>query len=354
MNLELLRDENGNYPADIAEIIANSDPEKKEVLRQVGIIVVEYDQYHDAWEWLEDMLLEVNTGLESTAGLLYGVSGVGKSTILRRFTKKYGGPFQTADGLVRPVVRVSTPANPNLENLYKAMIQALDADAADSGKVSDLRKIVLTQIAGQKVKLFIFDEFTHVVEDRTEKFATKTVRALKELLSDKHCQCVFAGTELLFKVHSIYSQFRRRSGGDMQLFPFDWDEPDDRTEWLEVMAAIQSSLPIKCEEPLGQELMARKIHQSTDGTMDHVMKLLFRATSYAYDSGSGVISFTHLADAFERLRRGDEVRSNPFGPPSKRRRTVSVVHHVNDDPDDDDEKSNLRSTGKGPKPRFKK
>jgi len=351
MNLELMRDADGNYPEDIARIITSADPEKKKILRRVGTAVIEHNQFLDAWEWLEDVLNETDTGLESTAGLFYGVSGVGKSTVLRRFTERFGGPFQTANGLVRPVVRVSTPANPTLENLYKAMIQALDADAADSGKISDLRRIVLTQLAGQQVKLFIFDEFTHVVEDRTEKFATKTVRALKELLSEKHCQCVFAGTEMLDRVHAIYAQFRRRSGGDFQLFPFDWNDDEDQAEWIAIMEKIQEHITIKCAEPLGQVAMARKLHIASDGTLDHVMKLLFRATSYAYDQGNETISNVNLADAFERLRRGEKKKANPFGRASVRQRSISISEM---DAGDDDDTSNFRSSGRGPSASFNK
>lgn len=128
LDLELLKGAEGTYPDDIAKILTTQDPEKKRILTEIGTKVIEYSQYQDAWDWLEDVMNEVSTGMEATAGLLYGPSGVGKTTLLRQFTGHYGGPFRTASGTKRPVVRVSTPANLTLPNMLKAMVIALGAE----------------------------------------------------------------------------------------------------------------------------------------------------------------------------------------------------------------------------------
>ncbi|MBU3887658.1 AAA family ATPase [Methylosinus sporium] len=80
------------------------------------------------------MFEEHGTGNEATAGLLYGISGTGKSTVLRRFTKKFGGPFQTASGIERPVVRVVTPPNSQLGDFHDAILTALGAGDLSMGK----------------------------------------------------------------------------------------------------------------------------------------------------------------------------------------------------------------------------
>lgn len=363
VNFELLRDEHGRYPVDIARIISSANPEKKAVLTEVGVMVIEHRQYEEAWLWLKEVLQESDTGLEATAGLFYGVSGVGKSTLLRNFVYKFGQSYPTEAGMKRAVVRVSTPANPTLPNVYKAMVRALGAEESLSNDADDLRSVVLAQLKGQDIKLVIFDEFTHVVEDRSDKYAIKVVRALKELLSEKRCQVVFAGTEDLEKIHRNYGQFQRRSGGDFQFYPFDWDddddsdESDDKLEWKEMMDTLQEKLPIKCASPLGSQEMFVKMHQATDGIMDHVMKLLFRATSFAFDEGKGTISDKNLATAFERLRRGNRKKVNPFGKPAGRVAGIRVSKFKGGTPpppDDEDGLTNLRANGKGPKPDFRK
>ncbi|KKB08798.1 TniB family NTP-binding protein [Devosia chinhatensis] len=328
LNLELLKNIDGMYPDDIAKILTTQDPEKKRILTVIGTKVIEYSQYNEAWDWLEDVLNEAGTGMEATAGLLYGPSGVGKTTVLRQFVGHYGGPFKTPSGIKRPVVRVSTPANPTLPNMLKAMVLALGAEEASSDNVTDLKSVLLRQMSQQQVKLLIFDEFTHVVEDRTERFASKAVRGLKELLGENICQCVFAGTEQLASLHDIYKQFRRRSGGDLPMLPFDWNDAGDKKEWTEIMEGLQGELPLPCASPLGDAAMAKKMHLATDGLLDHVMKLLFRATSYAYDDGKEAVDDPSLSSAFEVLRRGDRRRANPFGPSSRRRRELTFRKDV--------------------------
>jgi len=354
IDLEHLRDANGLYPVDIARIIANANPGKRDVLLQVGTMVVPYTQYLDAKDWLDDVLQEAGTGLEGTAGLFYGISGVGKSTILREFVAEHGQPLQTAEGIKRAVIRVSTPANPNLVNVYKAMVRALGAAQSMSNDVDDLRSVILTQLTGQDVQMVIFDEFTHIVEDRSDRSALKVVRALKELLSEKLCQVVFAGTEALESLHWLYGQFERRSAGDFPLYPFDWETEEE--EWIKVMGKIQAKLPLKCVSPLSSPEMAKKMHLATNGIMDYVMKLLFRATSFAFDDGVDRITDENMALAFERLRRGNRNKVNPFGTPKRRDResTVKRPEETIETPAMNAGLTNLRASGKRPKPDFSK
>jgi hypothetical protein len=282
-------------------------------------------------EWLEECLLESNTGYEATTGLLYGPPGVGKSTALRRFLKKYGKPYETREGTKRAVIRVVTPSNPNLGTVFEAMLNALDAGAVLGGKNTDKKSAVVAQLKRQGVKLVMFDEFTHVIEDRTHKFAANVAREIKEMLSEGRCQCVLAGTNDLPAIHGIYPQFRRRSGGDHFIASFDPAVPDDVEEWKDIMEAVGSALPIKAVNALEGEKRALDLLVSNHGVMDNVMKLLFRATSIAYDAGAKRISDQHLADAFHKMRRGDVKTSNPFGSPTK-----AVSRPIVTKADDDD------------------
>lgn len=311
-------DPEGYYPDDITEIMSNAKPEKKELLRGVAKIIVEGDRYDLAMDWLEDCLLEAGVGHEATTGLLFGPPGVGKSTALRRFMNKYGKPMETKSGTKRTVARVVTPSNPNLGNFLDAMLNGLGAGAVLGGKIADKKIAVKTQIERQGIKLIMFDEFTHVIEDKSQAFAKNVAREVKEMLSEGRCQCVLAGTVELQGLHGIYSQFRRRSGGDHYIAPFAIKDKDDVAEWILAMSVIDEALPIKSATSLHDEEMALKLLHASDGVMDNLMKLLFRATSFAYDEGKLNIGKQHLADAFQRMRRGDIKTNNPFGHPKKR------------------------------------
>lgn len=333
-------DSEGFYPNDITETLSNANPEKKAILLDVARIIVEGERYALAMEWLEECLLEANTGYEATTGLLYGPPGVGKSTALRRFLKKYGKSYETREGTKRAVIRVVTPSNPNLGTLFDAMLNALGAGAVLGGKNPDKKSAVIAQLKCQGVKLVMFDEFTHVIEDRTHRFAANVAREIKEMLSEGRCQCVLAGTTDLPALHGIYPQFRRRSGGDHFIAPFDPEDPDDLEEWKDIMEAVGSELPIKVVNALDGEKRALDLLVSTHGVMDNVMKLLFRATSIAYDAGANRITDQHLADAFHKMRRGDVDTTNPFGKPTKSVSKPTVTKA--EDEDLDENWTNLR------------
>lgn len=342
INIEAMKDENGMYPPDIASMLSTADPRELELLKKVGRLTIEQSRYEEGMEWLNDLYnlggsKEDPTVHEGWAGLMYGVSGAGKSTILRHFVKERGGPFETPAGVRRPVIRVSTPANPNLVNIQQAMLIALDCEGLMSTDASDMRLAVQRQLKEQDVRMIVFDEFTHIVEDRSEKFATKTMRGLKEILNESTYRIVMAGTEELISVHRLYGQMQRRSVGDLHVRPFDWEDEDDREEWLGIMDTIQEKMILKVEPELGSDDMARHMHQATAGIMDNIMKLVFRATSFAHRDGAEFVGKGHLAQAFERLRRGDDKSVNPFGKPPVRRRKPTAK----DDVENEDEKTNL-------------
>ncbi len=334
-------DANGYYPDDITDILASANPEKKAILTRVARIVIEGDRFVQAMEWLEEVLLESGTGHEATMGLLYGAPGVGKSTVLRRFTKKYGGALETRSGTKRVVIRVVTPSNPNLGTILDAILDALGAEAVKGGKNPDKKAAVVAQLARQGVKVAVFDEFTHIIEDKSEKFAKNVARELKEMLSEGRCQCVFAGTPEIQGIHTLYNQFRRRSGGDLFMPAFNPADDDDVEEWIEALDVINDVLPIEPARRLSDTKRAMELLTASEGIMDHIMKLLFRATALAYDEGSKKLTDQHLADAFERLRRGDGKSANPFGKPSRRR--VRPTASQADEADLEDGWTNLRS-----------
>ncbi|GJD33465.1 TniB family NTP-binding protein [Methylobacterium aerolatum] len=333
IDAKTLAGKDGLYPDDIAEILANADPEKRAVLMRIGRAVVDHYRYDQAMKWLDDLYREHGTAREGRAGLFYGQPGVGKSTILKRFASMRAGPFETAKGTVRPVVLVEVPSNPNEINLFDALLTALGCEHLCVGKAEERKRAVVEQVKAQHVHMIILDEFTHVIEDKTEKFQKKAVRHLKSMLSEGACQFVFAGTEELTSIHEVYGQIRRRDAGDFYLTPFNWADEADRDEWCAILASIagealegekeedveEGILAIPPSPPISGLKQAHKLHKATGGNISSLMKLLFRATAIAYDEGDEALVDGVFAEAFEFARRGSK-DDNPFGLPRRKPR----------------------------------
>lgn len=330
IDFDNLRSAEGLYPDDIADIISCADMEKKAILAKVGKMVLSHRRYEEGWRWLEDLYVECKTGMEATSGLLTGDSGVGKSTLLKKFTSKFGGPFDTESGTIRPVVRVVTPPKPTEERLLKAMLEAFGVPELAMGRAPDLKRVLVRQIANQDTRLLIFDEFTHLLEDRTEIFAAKGAREVKSILSEGLCQIAFVGTPELEKIRQVYPQLKRRSAGDFELTPFNWDDEGDSEEWKAILKMIDDYIPIKSSFGFGSGDAPYKFHRATNGNLDNLIKLIFRATSISYDDGDEVLKLDVIAEAYERMRRGDK-SVNPFGNTRKRITKPKFIHDEEED-----------------------
>lgn len=346
-------------PDDIADLVTITDPVKRRIVATIANTIIPHTRYENAMRWLQDAANNSGAGLEDFGGTLCGAPGVGKSTLLRMFVSSRGGPFIRSDGSeVRPVLRVVTPSNTSRRSLFDAMLEELGASDLAAGSDKDRKLLLKRQLQVQDVRLVIFDEFSHVVEDRTQTFTKAMAREVKEILSEKRGGCIFVGTLELAKINELYAQIKRRSFGDIELTPFSWDEGEDSEEWSGILEDLPAVLPIKPEVELHEGLLPMLIHQATDGILDNLMKFLARASMYSYDAAREQdpdkrvtdmrLTGASLWEAFEMLRRGSRA-PNPFAdykPKRRRRGEIFVQSFALDEEMADEETSGLRAVPK--------
>ena len=299
-----------------------ADPRMEALWRDVKSMVVATKRHESIDRFLRRALQTSGMGREAECSLLYGMPGVGKSTAIRCFCDEFLGPFETRSGTKRPVLLVETPSKPTLVNLYEKLLESLGMSEW-TGKLNDMKRLFKVQVAVQSVRLVIFDEFTHVIEDRTEKFSRHVAREVKEFLNEQLFNVVFAGTEELLSVYGLYDQLGRRSGGDLHVTPFDWQDEDDRDEWIGLLGTLSEAIPVKPATSLHQRPMAEKLHRACDGNMSGLMKLLCAASAKAFELKDDRLLEEHLWGGFDESRNA--LRKNPnvgFG----KTRTRDVDH----------------------------
>lgn len=354
-DLDAWRNPDGSFPDKVADMVTITDPLKRKVVARIANTVIPHHRYLNAWRWLEEAATLSGAGMEDQSGILCGDPGVGKTTLLRQFVSQRAGPFVLADGSeIRPVVRVVTPSNTSKRSLFDATLDELGASDLATG-TDNTRKLVLRrQLEVQQVRLMIFDEFTHVVEDRTQHFTRMMAREVKEILSEGRCACIFAGTRELRRLNDLYAQLRRRSFGDVELTPFEWDEGEDSEEWTTILQNLPRAMLIKPELALHEGVTPMLIHQATDGLLDTLMKFLARASMHAYDRHREGAPETPLEEmsltgvdlwwAFEALRRGSNA-PNPFERHRPKRRPAADIYVQPYEPFDPEEEASGLSGG---------
>jgi hypothetical protein len=335
-----LRDEDGYFPDDIIDLITGQDPRRKMIADEIRGMIVTHSRFNAAKRFLYNALACCDAGREGVGLLFYGEPGVGKSSVIDAFEQEYSGPFKTRTGLVRPVLRVNTPSKPTLGELFTAILSKFGVDDYGAGNLRKMKAAIRIQFKLQNTKLLILDEFTHVVEDKTEYFTKTVIREIKELMSDKVCDIILAGTQRLPEIAELYEQVQRRGEGEMHMTPFNWEINEDQAEWKELLSVISGGLPIPPKELLADESMARTLYVATRGNCNSLMKLLLLASFDAHDLESPFLSEEHLWAGFEAARTILAPRTassgllnrsvrNPFPQPSPQAAKLRLIKKSN-------------------------
>lgn len=308
---------------------ASGDPRRGrtalDLEKQVLRIVARNSRYDMAYGLLDDALAGARAGREGRCYVIQGVTGVGKTTVLDVFMRERGKPRFTEEGLRRDVLRVDMPDQVGLSEFYAEVLEALGAEDLASRNLPAMKRAVRAQLRLQGVSLLIVDEFTHIVEDKSRDFTRRVVRELKRYLSKRLCDIVFVGTEQAIEIIDMYAQIRRRLGvGEMTMPAFDFQDDDDKAEWMTWLGEVAGGLPIPLDEsPAASGRLAGQIHHACDGTPSPAIKLLALATKQAHRVGDDAIRQSHLWYAFEdggalfQPDRGTRKR-NPFDKPDDR------------------------------------
>ncbi len=162
---------------------------------------------------------------------------------------------------------------------------------------------VHAQLQNQRTRMLILDEFTHVIEDRTELFTKKVVRELKGFISENVCDIVFVGTEEIVQIIDLYAQIQRRQGqGEVHMTPFDHGDENDEEEWGDLLETISDELPIPPAIPLHDHRFRKRLHVASGGLVNPLMKLLLLASLNALELGDDELREEHLWQGYENGR----------------------------------------------------
>lgn len=282
--------------------------------------------------------------LEGLSLAVPGRSGSGKSRLIARLRSDILKEAADAAGLVasatgiatpdgdwRPVLFVPTPPHVRITSLASAILTALGDEDPEFGVEGVRTARVRRKLQEQKVKLILFDEFQHLVENRTDSFAFKAGDWLKGILNEADgtvpvpieertgyfVHAVFFGRPSITALFQQNGQFCRRNRGIAPLKAFDWIDEEERERFRMTLRGIDQALPFPEWSGLADEAFALDIHRATDGVIGRIMSLVQGAGMEALVAGSPRISPQLASDTFDFLEAGKgtddfEPRENPW------------------------------------------
>lgn len=269
--------------------------------------------------------------LEGISLAVPGRSGSGKSQLILRLRREILKEAADAAGLVasetgiatpdgdwRPVLFVPTPANVRIMTLASAILTALGDEDPEFGVEGVRTARVRRKLQEQRVKLILFDEFQHLVENRTDTFAFKAGDWLKSILNEADgsgavpieqrtgyfVHAVFFGRPSITTLFAQNGQFCRRNRGVAHLKAFDWIDEEDRAKYLMTLRGIDQALPFSEWSGISEPEFALDLHFATDGLIGRLMPLLQGAGIEALGRGASRITPDLADETFEFLEAG--------------------------------------------------
>ncbi|MGG0934511.1 TniB family NTP-binding protein [Brevibacillus centrosporus] len=260
----------------------NNSETKNELLQRVMSLNIEHLRYREIWTELDSLRPETDMDRELFTPrhlFLYGESGVGKSTLLRKYAAanpgyvdvdEYGTEYD-----IRPVVYTDLPQPFTISEFYQHIVRALGAPQLAGVRVGDVKRQALSLIEQQRVEMLILDEMDYILTSRSVK-PIEAMEAIKSLTNIGNISVVCAGTTATKQLSEINFQYFRRFPA-VKLLRF--DKCDD--EFCDLLTQIEAY--INPPEPLGlgdsglhfPELLFR-MSQGVLGSLTPVLQRAYR------------------------------------------------------------------------------
>jgi hypothetical protein len=244
--------------------------------------------------------------------LLTGVSGIGKSTVLRHYESMF--PRNQERGRTEiPFLYVKTPAAPTEKNVAQAALKALGDPAATRGGAEEKTARLQDLLPACKVEMVAFDEFQHVFHARRLSEIRPITDWVKNLVSDLPMGVLFSGLPEAEWVVEMNEQLKRRFSAHLELLPFTMKDNQVCAQMRGLLREYENRLPMTLPTPLHEGNLARRFFVASYGITDYIVKILDGSVSVANRTGVDRLDLPEFAQAFrERIWREVPDELNPF------------------------------------------
>jgi hypothetical protein len=243
---------------------------------------------------------------------LCGLSGVGKSTIIRAYEALYPRVFEQNRTRI-PVLFVAVPSAPTVRSLAGAILEAIGDQKSHRGTAPEKTTRIRRFIKRCDIELILLDEFQHIFYAPTATAFRDLTDWLKNLLEETGVGIVACGLQATEFVIESNEQLARRFSEQIPIEPFSFEDEADFKEFRAILRELETRLPIPTAIPLHESNLARRFWIGSYGLFDYVIKILEGAISAAYLANVDALDLDVYAAGFRsRVWRDVPDRLNPF------------------------------------------
>lgn len=220
--------------------------------------------------------------------LIFGESGVGKSTILKRWETRVREETArkaetedidaVGDWAILPVIRIQTPPAGDEAKLYNNILVEFGMRVSSSVSLAQKELMVRRLMAQCGVKVLLMDEFHNALSGRFDKRLHFNV-LIKNLTNETGVPIVAAGTASVDQVFHKEDQLNRRFNR------IKLERMQRGDEWRKILRAYGKLIPLRRPSDLTEASLSERLYTLSSGIIGELSNLLFDAAIAAIDSG---------------------------------------------------------------------
>jgi type II secretory pathway predicted ATPase ExeA len=257
-----------------SKLLSLSDIERQRKLKANKWIP--YPQALEAMKQMTELLHHPTTHRMPNL-LLVGDTGSGKTSILKQFLHQHKEYSRQGDGqLIRPVLFLQTPQEPDERIFYEKILSALGVPWAKKDRTSFKQQQVIHNIRNMEVKLFIIDELQHILAGNTSK-QRLFLNVIKYLSNELQISFVGAG------IRSALNAVQHDEQLENRFEPFILENWKKDMEFLRLLASFERVLPLKNPSKLTQDKITYKLLAMSHGYIGDISNILKKAAVVAIE-----------------------------------------------------------------------
>lgn len=212
--------------------------------------------------------------------LIIGDSNNGKTQILKRFAARY--PMYIDEDTytnVQPIVFISAPAKPDENAFLIRLLEEMIIPYAKNDSLEVKRQMAIRAMQNRKTKMLIIDEIQHIIAG-SYNAQKGFLNSIKDLSNALKIPIVGAGIEDAFHAIQVDDQLANRFQVEV-LERWKFDNKADRVRFAQLVASIETRLPLPKPSYLYKKPFVEQLHYLSDGLIGEVVLIIKQLASYA-------------------------------------------------------------------------
>jgi|TARA_R110001583_G_scaffold195066_1_gene368911 Cdc6-like AAA superfamily ATPase len=254
--------------------------EQYKKLAMLRKLVINHPQFDKAYQAIVDSY-HMKTYVDVPQNIIcVGQSGTGKSTLKEKMKLAYPR-VQGSEKITIPILVVDTPSVPTVKNIAEEMLIQLGDPQFNRGSAIDKTNRILNYINICEVKMVIFDELQHFIDQGKRRTPHEVSDWLKTVIDKAKVSTVLMGLDRSEEILRVNEQLRRRFSRRVDIRPFDINEKESRVSFIGVIQILDEKIELPNRIDLRDKDLIKSLYFATNGIIDYLVKLFIGAYEQA-------------------------------------------------------------------------